>query len=149
MPHAQQQVLEAVQAALVAGPTAAGPRVYLDRVDRLPPGDLPAVLVDESPDGETTEPGTIHGVDQRQLGVVVRGLVSHGTTAAADARALGLQIERALTASTVLQALCRGGFRMEASRHVNEGDGDRLMAEREQLWRFVYWVDPATPDILF
>ena len=41
--HAHQRILEAVQAVLIAASTAAGARVYLDRVDELPAANLPAI----------------------------------------------------------------------------------------------------------
>ena len=47
MAHAQQQVLDAVRAALVLAATVAGARVFVDRVDPLQASELPAILVDE------------------------------------------------------------------------------------------------------
>ena len=148
MAHAQQQILEAVQTVLANGNTAAGDRVFLDRVDALQPGELPAILVDESPDGETAEPFNLHGLEQRQLSVQVRGIVAHGTEAAAQARDLGLEVEKLIAGSTTLAAMAQGGVRIESSRPANEGDGDRLMALREQSWRFTYYVNPEAPDTL-
>jgi hypothetical protein len=146
--HAQQQILNAVHAVLLAGATAAGSRVFLDRVDPLQPSDLPALLVEEAPEGESAEVETIHGMEQRTLSVSVSGFVSHGTTAAADARALGLQVEKLLAASTTLAALARGGVNYSGSRPEISGDSDRLLAARVQDWRFSYFVRPEAPDVI-
>ena len=61
MPHAQQQILNAVQTVLASGATAAGARVFLDRVDPLQATELPALLVEEGGEGESIEPLTVHG----------------------------------------------------------------------------------------
>lgn len=149
MAHAQQQILDALKALLLAGGTVAGSRVYLDRVDPLQPGDLPAILIEESEDGESAEPFNLSGLEQRELGVTVSGVVTHGTTAAADARALGLQIEKLVSPSLTLAALASLGVRITNSRQVINGDGDRLLAARVQTWRLTYVVQANSPDIVY
>lgn len=148
MPHAQQQILNAVQAALAGGATAAGARVFLDRVDPLQPTELPALLVEEGGEGESVEVATIHGLEQRALAVSVACMVSHGSSAAADARELGLQVERLLAGSSGLQALATGGVNCTGSRLEISGEADRLMAARLQDWRFSYFVRPEAPDVI-
>lgn len=147
MAHAQQQILDALKAVLLAGGTSAGSNVFLDRVDPLQPNELPAIRIEEEPEGESAAPFTVHGIEQRELAVSVSGVVTHSTTAAADARALGLAIEKLVAPSSALAALATQGIRITNSRMVINGEGDRLMAAREQSWRFVYLVNPATPDI--
>lgn len=146
MPHAQQQVLEAVTAILAAGSTAAGSRVFLDRVDALQPLELPAITVDEAAEGETVEPTTIHSIEQRTLVVTVGCVVAHGTGAPQQARALGLEVEKLLSANASLQALCKLGVQITSSRIVISGEGDRLMAARLQDWRMTYMVAAEAPD---
>lgn len=148
MAHAQQQILDALKSLLAAGGTVAGARVFLDRVDVLQPADLPAILIEEEPEGETAQPETVHGMERRELSVLVSGVVTHSSTAAADARALGLAIEKLVAPSTTLAALAKGGVRIAASRQVNTGDLDRLLAARQQSWRFTYYVMAATPDVI-
>ncbi len=148
MAHAQQQILDALQALLAAGGTVAGTRVFLDRVDPLQASELPAILIEEEPEGESAEPETIHGVERRELAVLVSGVVTHGTTAAADARALGLAIEKLVAPSTALAALAKLGVRITNSRMVVQGEFDRLLAARQQSWRFTYLVNAATPDVI-
>lgn len=143
--HAQQQILEAVRAALAAGGTAAGARVYLDRPNRLAPADLPAILVEESPQGETASSATLGGADERQLSVLVTGVVQHKSGHAAAARALGLQIERVLGTRT-LAAPRAGRLRLSASRLNVHGDAETLMAAREQIWIATYFTRRAEPD---
>lgn len=149
MAHAQQQILNALQTLLAAGGTVASTRVFVDRVDPLQASELPAILIEEEGDGESAEPYTIHGVEQRELGVSVSGVLSHATTAAADARALGLAIEKLIAPSAALAVLAKLGVRITGSRMVISGEGDRLLAARQQSWRFTYLVNPASPDIIF
>lgn len=149
MAHAQQQILDALKTLLAAGGTVAGTRVFLDRVDPLQPTELPAILIEEEPEGESAEPYTVHGVEQRELAVLVSGVLSHSTTAAADARNLGLAIEKLIAPSTALAALAKLGVRITNSRMVVQGDLDRLLAARLQSWRFTYLVNAATPDVIF
>ncbi|MGH6625144.1 MAG: hypothetical protein ACRECD_01130 [Burkholderiaceae bacterium] len=149
MAHAQQQILDALAALLSSGGTVAGTRVFVDRVDPLQANELPAILIEEDQEGESAEPYTIHGVEQRELSVLVSGVLSHSTTAAADARALGLAMEKLIAPSTALAALAKLGVRITHSRLVITGELDRLLAARQQSWRFTYLVNAATPDVIF
>lgn len=149
MAHAQQQILDALRTVLLNGGTVAGTRVFLDRVDPLQANELPAILIDEGEGGETAEPYTVHGVERRELDVSVSGIVTHSTTAAADARALGLAIEKLVAPSTALAALAKLGVRISNSRMAITGEGDRLMAARQQSWLFTYLVNADSPDLIF
>lgn len=150
MPHAQQQILEAVKAVLAAMPqTVALGRVSLDRVDALQPTELPAIVIEEDEGGETIDQETVHGLLRRELLASVTGVVAHGTAAAANARELGLEIEKRLAASTALRALCKGGVQLASSRQINVGEADRLMAARQQVWRLTYLAKASTPETIF
>lgn len=148
MAHAQQQVLNALQALLAGGSTVAATRVFLDRVDPLQPDELPAILIEEDGDGETSELSTISGLEQRELAVQITGVVTQTTTAAADSRSLGLAIEKLISASAAIGALAKLGWRITSSRQVNNGEADRLFAARQQSWRFAYIVSPLAPDVI-
>lgn len=145
MAHLQQQVLDLIKTTLVAGATVAGPRVFVDRVDPLQTHELPAILVDEAPDGEQIQPLTISSAYQRQLAVEIR-CITNGSDALLQARELGLAVEKLLQTSAPLAALCRMGIDITSSRPQIAGDGDRLMATREQLWQFAYAARSETPD---
>jgi hypothetical protein len=147
--HAQQQVLNALQALLAAGSTVASTRVFLDRVDPLQPDELPAISIEEDPEGEVAEAANVGGLDRRDLTVLVTCILAHTTTAAADARSFGLAVEKLVAPSTALSALCKLGWRMTSSRQINNGEGDRLLAARQQTWRFSYLVNPDAPDTIF
>ncbi len=149
MAHAQQQILDALETLLKAGATVAGTRVFVDRVDPLQANELPALLIEEGDNGESAEPYTIHGVDRRELDVSISCVLTHGTTAAADARAFGLAVEKLVAPSSALAALAKLGVQLTSSRMVVTGEGDRLLAARAQSWRFTYLVNAATPDIIF
>lgn len=148
MASAQQQILNALQSLLVGGGTVAGSNVFVDRVDPLQPSELPAIKVDEGASGESSEPYTIHGVDQRTLSVVVECVTSHSTTAAADARAFGVAVEKLIAESLVLATLAKLGVQLQNTRPALEGEGDRLVATRIQTWQFSYLVRPEAPDLI-
>lgn len=147
MAAAAQQILTALQALLAAGGTVAGTRVYVDTVDPLQPAQLPAIVLEEDPGGEQSEPFTVHGYDKRALGVTVHCVISHSTTAAADARSFGLAVEKLIANSATLAALCSQGHRITANRPAINGDFDQLLAERVQSWSFGYIVAVTAPDI--
>mgnify|MGYP005616929333 FL=1 len=147
MAHAQQQILDAVKAVLSAGGTVASSRVFLDRVDPLQATELPAILIEEE-SGEQAEQFTVHGIDKRSLSVSVHCVLANTSTAASDARAFGLAVEKLLAASSAIAALCSQGWRMTQSRMVINGDGDRLLASRAQSWVFDYLVQATAPDVL-
>lgn len=146
MAHAQQQILEAVRSILAAGATAAGSNVFLDRVDAVPPNLLPAILVDESADGETVTLNTFGSIEERALGVSINCVVDHGPEAVARSRDLGLQVEKLLAASAPLRALCKLGVQITGNRPVIGEDKDRLIASRAQDWRMTYMVAAEAPD---
>jgi hypothetical protein len=149
MAHVQQQILDAVKTLLIAAATAAASRVFLDRVDPLQPGELPALLIEESPDGETSEPYTIHGLELRSYQVDITCAVSGATGAATAARDLGLQVEKAIATSTALANLSKEQVRIVAARMTNLGEGDTEIAARQQRWLFGYLVRAETPDVVF
>ena len=146
--HAQQQVLNALQTLLAAGGTVASTRVFLDRVDPLQSDELPAISIEEDAEGETAQMYTVDNLQQRDLTVTVNCILSHATTAAADARSFGLAVEKLIAPSTALAALCSLGVNITASRQINNAEGDRLFAARQQTWRFSYLGNPATPDTI-
>jgi len=146
MAHLQQQILDAIADVIAGGGTSAGTRVFVDRVDPLQATDLPAVLVEEAPDGEQVQPYTVHGAYQRQLAVQISCWVA-GANAPAQARDLGLAVEKLLQNSATLAALCKLGIELTASRNAASGDGDRLMAVREQAWTFTTLSHRKAPDV--
>lgn len=147
--HLQQQILNTVQTVLSTGGTAAGNRVQVERVDPLPQKTtFPVILIEESDRGESVDQETIHGLQRRVYELVIDNLVQVNATYGADARALGLQVEKLLLASTALAALCQGGVEIVASTLPRDGAGEKPLASRRQVWRFTYFVNPATPDVV-
>lgn len=150
MAHAQQQVLDAIRAALLAGGTVAGSRVFLDRDDTpLQPGELPALLINEGDDGESSETDDIDGSEFRTLSVVIDCILSPASDSAAEARAFGLAVEKIVSPDAALRLLARDGPRITSSRLIQRGDGDRFLSCRRQTWLVGYCVNPATPDVIF
>lgn len=148
MAHAQQQILDALQAVLAAGGTVAGARVFLDRVDPLQANELPAILIEEGDGGERAETLCLSGEERRELDVQVSCVLAAATTAPADARAFGLAVEKLIAGSAALGVLARLERRITESRIVINGDGDRLLSSRQQSWRFAYVVSPTAPDVI-
>lgn len=145
--NAQQQVLNALQAALAAGGTVAGARVYLDRADPLTSNLLPAILIEET-GGESAEAIFMNGDQSRTSEITVNCVLAATTTAPADCRAFGLAVEKIIVANATLIGLCRGGIVIAHSRTDINGEGDRLLATRQQSWRFTYFVSRLNPDTI-
>lgn len=146
--HVQQQIIDAVQALLAGGGTAAGSNVYADRVSAIPEGLLPAITVEEAPRGESVDQATISGLQERTYEVLVTCTVKAVEGYAAAARALGLEVEKLMAASPALRALAKGGVRIVASDLDRDGAGSRPMAARRQVWRFTYFVRSTAPDVV-
>lgn len=148
MAHVQQQILEAVQSVLIGAATAAADRVYLDHLDPLALTQLPAILIEEAPSGESVAPSTVSGVQRRDLRVSITPVVAHATEYGARARDLGLQVEKALAGALAqLQQLAKAGYAIETGRPILSGEGKEAKAARQQVWRFSYLVRPGTPDV--
>ena len=148
MAHAQQQILDTLQALLVAGATAAGARVFVDRVDPLQKQELPAILIYEDPDGESAETDDLAGVEQRVLRIEINCVLSHSDSAAAQGRDFGLAVEKLVSPSTALRTLSTTGPRLTSSRMLQNGEGDRLLGGRQQAWLIDYCVVPSAPDVI-
>ena len=150
MAAAQQALLEAIRDVLAGGGTDAGARVFLDRLDALAEADLPALLVEESPEGETVADAGIDGLEERTLVVLVTSVVAHSTEYASNARALALQAEKLIAADDMpaqLLALRLTRVRLAASRIVLDGEGKKAQAARVQTWQLTYFVRPHAPDV--
>lgn len=143
-----QQVLNALKTLLLAASTAAEDDVFLDRLDPLKPAQLPAICITEGENGVDSEQFTIKSHDQRTLEVVIDCAVKRCSTAAADARAFGLVVEKLVRPSSALRALCKLGVRIVNSRLIQLGEGDTVYASRRQTWHFIYLVNPSTPDVV-
>ena len=148
MAHAQQQVLDALQAVLIAGGTVAGSRVFVDRVDPLQKQDLPALLIEEDSDGERAETDDLEGIERRELRVVIHCVLADSEGAAAAGRAFGLAVEKLVSPSVAIRALSATGPRLTSSRLLQNGEGDRLFGGRQQAWLIDYCVYPSAPDVI-
>lgn len=147
MAHGQQQILDSIAATLVAQVPAVSGRVFVDRTDSLQPDELPAILVDESTDGEQVSASTLGGIYERQLPLRITAVVADGTAAVAEAREIGLAIEKALATDVTLGGLCSGGISLQGSRPGVSSESDRLMAVREQDWSATWYAEYSTPDL--
>lgn len=150
MAHIQQQILDALQTALVAAGTAAATRVYVERVDPLPQAQLPALLLEEAEGGETIGDLLLDGTQERTYAITIACAVQAASNYGAQARALGLQVEQLLGSEDVamapLIALCSGGIRLASVRMATTGEGDQTIAVRLHTWLFTYFAHQAHPD---
>lgn len=146
MASAQQQIMTALQTLLAAGATVASTRVYLDKVDNLQAADLPAIVIEEK--GETAEMIDMDDLQQRTSTLAVHCVLTHTTTAAYDARAFGLAVEKLIANSSAVATLAHLGIFIQQSDTTINGDGATLLASRDQVWQASYLVHPTNPEII-
>ena len=151
--HVQQQILEAVQTALVAAATAASSRVYLDRVDELPQASLPVIDImgpDDSGE-ESVEYVTLHfpAVQQRAYSFAINSVTALATGSAKAARNLALQVEAALMAA--VGTITVGGkvidLLLASSAERKDGAAALPMFAVTQTWQAQYTTTAGTPDV--
>lgn len=149
--HVTQQILEAVQTALKAAATAAGNRVYLDRTDELPSGDLAAIDIlggDEAGE-ESIEYLTMHWpvTQRRSYSFAITSVTRAATGVAKAARNLAAQVEETLLASAT--AITVGGTAIDmVLGEVSEaktGGADLPLASVRQVWQAQYITAGGAP----
>lgn len=151
--HVQQQILEAVQTALVTAATAAGTRVYLDRVDELAQASLPAIdiLGPDDTGEEAIEYLTLHfpSVQQRSYTFAIGSVTALATGSAKAARNLAKQVEAALLAA--IGSITVGGKAIDLvlaeSSERKDGAGALPMFAVRQTWQAQYQTTAGTPDV--
>lgn len=149
MAHMQQQVLDAVVAVLQGADTRAVNRVFADRLDNLTKDLLPAILVEESEEGETIDNVTIGDVQRRALPVRIKCVLPLSEKHATECREFGLEVEKAMqstAARAALVAICKGGYSITASRLDQSTEGEQTFAQRVQDWTFTYLTRRGAPD---
>lgn len=151
--HVQQQILEAVQTALVAAATAASTRVYLDRVDEIPQANLPAIdiLGPDDTGEESIQYLAMHfpPVQQRAYTFAISSIAALATGSARAARNLAKEVEAALLAAT--GSITVGGKAIELviadSAERKDGAGALPMFAVRQTWQAQYITTGGTPDV--
>lgn len=151
--HAHQRILEAVQAVLVAASTAAGARVYLDRVDELPAANLPAIDILGADDtGEDSIDEIVIHFPSRLQHVYtfpITCVCAQKTGAAKAARNMAKQVEAALLAgiSTVAVGGVAIDMALAGSAEVKSGDAAVPMFAVRQQWQVQYQTQGGAPDV--
>lgn len=151
----KQQILEAVQAALVAAALVTAGRVYLDRTDELPEDDLPAIdiLGADVAGEESIQYQTIHfpGIQQRNYSFEIAAIARGVSDAAKTARNLAGTVEATLRSDA--SAITVGGKAIdillgeESETKLPSGSATPFVAVR-QIWQAQYMTsgnDPTTP----
>jgi hypothetical protein len=146
--HLQQQILEAVQANLIAAGTAAGSRVFLDRVDEITQAELPAFHIEGVGEDDQADSLNFPTVYTRQYRFTVAALVHQSTGSAKAARNLGQNAEVALlatlagyTASGKAKAL-----QLLGSNENKDGSSALNFFEVRQSWQATYMTLGGSPD---
>lgn len=151
--HAHQRILEAVQAALVAAATAAGSRVYLDRVDEIPADNLPAIDILGADDTaeDTIEHLTIGfpPLQQHAYSFGIRAVCAQATGAAKAARNLAGQVEAVLLAASNTIAVGAAPILvlLAGSSEVKDGEGAAQLFVVRQQWQAQYQTQGGTPGV--
>lgn len=151
--HVQQQILEAVQAVLVAAAIVPTGRVYLDRTDELPEDDLPAIDILGGDQGaeESIEYQTMHhpATQSRSFSFPITGVARGAHGAAKAARNLGRSVEAAIMATASTIAV--GGRVIDmvlADSSERKQNGNALpMVAVSQTWQAQYHTTAGTPDV--
>lgn len=146
--HLQQQILEAVQTNLLGAATAAASHVYLDRVDEIMQGDLPAIHIEGGDEEVTPDSLSFPTVYTRVYRFSVACICGQATGAAKAARNLAKQVEAALLAST--STATAGGkaqmLSLVASTEAKDGNGATSLFEVRQSWQAQYMTLGGAPD---
>ena len=144
MAHIQQQILDAISAALVDLTDADG-RVYVDSLDPKRAAKLPYILIAEA--GEQVDADTLSS-DERLFDVQITCALKLTATHAAESRAFGLAVEKLIAADEAgIGALCGGGHFITSSQLQQAGTAEEPYAARVQSWRFIYRCDPEDPEV--
>lgn len=148
MTPVQQQILAGVRDALVLADTAAQHRVFLDRLDPLEANDLPALLIEASPEGEVIEAATTNGLQQRVFPITVTAVVAHATGYGVLSRELGGEVEACMGAPSFAVPK-PGRAQITSARPARSGEGDQARAALMQTWQITYFTRRGAPDIAY
>jgi hypothetical protein len=149
--HLQQQLLQAYQATLVAAGTAAGARVYLDRVDEIPQAYLPALHIEGQGEVVETISADWAGIQQRAYTFTVDAITGSNSGAAAAARDLAKQVEIALFASQAVSTASGRAkqLRLEGSSFERDASATVATFGVRQSWLVDYITQSGIPDASF
>lgn len=151
--HLQNQILDAIQAALLAADTVAGLHVYLDRTDELPSGDLASIdiLGGQEVGEESIEYLTMNWppVQQRSYTFAIVSVARGAVDSSRAARNLAQQVEESLLATS--NAIVVGGMSIDMllaeSSERKDGSGEIPLAAVRQMWQAQYSTTAGTPDV--
>lgn len=148
--HLQNQILDAVKAALVSAALVATGRVYLDRTDEIPEGGLPAIdiLGGDEGDEESIEYQTVHFPPlQARAFTFPIASITRGEDCARSARNLAGDVEAVLLASS--GAITVGGRKVSmllaSSSSTKTGDANTRMCAVRQSWQAQYHTQGGAP----
>ena len=150
--HVQNQMLDAIQAALVAAALVATGRVYLDRTDEIPQEHLPAIdiLGGDEGDEDSIEYQTVHfpPLQARAFTFPITS-ITRGDDSARTARNLAGEVEATLLASSgvITVAGRKVSMLLASSSSSKTGDANARMCAVRQSWQAQYHTSGGTPTV--
>jgi hypothetical protein len=149
--HAQDQILDALQATIVGAATAAAARVYTERVTEIAAASCPAILI-EAGDEDILPPTSLGWprMQERGFRLDVRCVVAVNAGYRRAAGNLAKQVEKAIAASVAAQQLggiARGGVHLLKSTVEKDGDGEKALYAIVQTWVAGYQTRANAPDV--
>lgn len=144
--HLQTQILNNLKTALT-GATAAGARVFKERLDPLQANELPGILIEPSQE-DIASPQTI-GMSYRQtrsfrinVDIVVAASSGHGDAA----RAIGKDVELAVAADPTLGNTARGLVKPIGIAWAPDGDVEISKVRQRIVLQATYHTHNDSPD---
>lgn len=149
--HLQQQLLDAYKATLIAAATAAGSNVFLDRVDEIPTGSLPALHLEGRSETVESISADWSQIQQRAYSFTIACVTGQASGAATAARNLGKQVEQALFASQATSTASgkAKALRLEGSVEEKDGTSSVTLFTVRQSWVVDYITQSGVPDANF
>ncbi len=149
--HVQDQILDGLKALLVAANTSAAGSVFVERVDPLPAGKMPAIEIEAG--DEDIEPPTTIGyprLQSRAFQISIRCTVAANVDYRKAAGNLAKQVEAAIAASLAAQTLAgiaKGGVHLVRSTIEKDGQGEKALYSIVQTWVAGYQTRANAPDV--
>lgn len=150
--HVQDQILDYFQALLVAGSTAAGARVDIERVDPVPTDNLPHLHLEAVAEDKPIEGGSI-GFPRTANRFFTWSLTSTVAQEAGYGKAcrnLAKQAEMVICASRTTQqagGLARNGTHLIRTEFLKGGELERPVFQVKHYWTSGYQARDDAPDV--
>jgi hypothetical protein len=148
--HIQDQILQSVQATLLAAATSAGASVFLESVDDIPEASHPAIAIEAGPETVDGQGMSVRGRStKRTFDFYMRLTVAQNAGYRQACGRLLKEVEQALQASdeaATAGGLVRGGIHLLATDPDRDGNAAKVVYTIRSLWRAPYVCKENAPD---